>query len=47
MAISGAGPAHYAVVNDPVRAEQISHDVRERLGNQAQVFVARPAPARH
>ncbi len=47
VAISGAGPAHYAVVNDPVQAERISRGVRERLGNRAQVFVARPAPARH
>jgi 4-diphosphocytidyl-2-C-methyl-D-erythritol kinase len=47
LAISGAGPAHYAVVNDPAQAEQISTRVRERLGDRAQVVVASPAPARH
>ena len=46
VAISGAGPAHYAVVNDGARAELIAARVRERLGDRAQVFVARPAPPR-
>ena len=45
VAISGAGPAHYAVVNDPIQAEQISMRVRERLGDWARVIVASPAPA--
>ena len=47
VAISGAGPAHYAIVSDPVQAEQISMRVRDRLGDRARVFVASPAPARH
>jgi 4-diphosphocytidyl-2-C-methyl-D-erythritol kinase len=47
VAISGAGPTHYAVVNDPAQAEQISTRVRARIGDRARVFVASPVPARH
>ena len=46
VAVSGAGPAHYAVVTDPVEAERISVGVRERLGGRARVFVASPVEAR-
>lgn len=46
VAISGAGPVHYAVVDDGAQAELIAARVRERLGDRATVFVARPAPAR-
>ena len=46
VAISGAGPAHYTVVTDPVQAEQISKGLRKRLGDQARIIVASPAPAR-
>ena len=46
VAISGAGPAHYAVLTGEAQAEQVAACVRERLGDRAQVFVARPAPSR-
>jgi 4-diphosphocytidyl-2-C-methyl-D-erythritol kinase len=46
VAISGAGPAHYAVLTGEAKAEQVAACVRERLGDHAQVFVARPAPSR-
>jgi 4-diphosphocytidyl-2-C-methyl-D-erythritol kinase len=45
VVISGAGPAHYAVVSDDVEAEEIAARVRERLDTLAQVFVVSPAPA--
>ncbi|MCD6032966.1 MAG: ispE [Thermomicrobiales bacterium] len=46
VAISGAGPAHYAVVINAAQAERVAARLRERLGDRAQVIVARPAPAR-
>jgi 4-diphosphocytidyl-2-C-methyl-D-erythritol kinase len=46
VAISGAGPAHYAVVTDEAQAEVVATRLRERLGDRARVVVARPAPAR-
>jgi len=46
VAISGAGPAHYAVVDDGARAERVAAGLRERLGDRAHVFIARPAPPR-
>ena len=46
VAISGAGPAHYAPVTDEAPAERIAARLRERLGDRAQVIVARPAPGR-
>ena len=46
VAISGAGPAHYAVVIDAAQAERVAARLRERLGDRAQVIVARPALAR-
>jgi 4-diphosphocytidyl-2-C-methyl-D-erythritol kinase len=46
VAISGAGPAHYAVVTDEAQAEGVATRLRDRLGDRAQVFVARPAPPR-
>jgi 4-diphosphocytidyl-2-C-methyl-D-erythritol kinase len=46
VAISGAGPAHYAVVRDEAQADGVATRLRERLGDRAQVFVARPAPPR-
>jgi 4-diphosphocytidyl-2-C-methyl-D-erythritol kinase len=45
-AISGAGPAHYAVMTDKAQADRVATRLRERLGDRAQVFVASPAPAR-
>ena len=46
VAISGAGPTHYAVVSDEAQAEGVAARLRERLGDRAQVTVARPEPAR-
>ena len=46
VAVSGAGPAHYAVLTGEAQAEQVAACVRERVGDRAQVFVARPAPSR-
>jgi shikimate kinase len=46
VAISGAGPAHYTVVSDAHRAEQIATRLRERLGARARVFVARTVAPR-
>jgi 4-diphosphocytidyl-2-C-methyl-D-erythritol kinase len=46
VAISGAGPAHYAVVTDAPRAERIAERIRELLGDRARVFVARPVAPR-
>ena len=45
-AISGAGPAHYAVVTDAAQAEGVAERLRQRLRDRAEVFVASPAPAR-
>jgi 4-diphosphocytidyl-2-C-methyl-D-erythritol kinase len=46
VAISGAGPAHYAVLTDSTQAEQIATRLRERLGDRVRIFVAKPAPPR-
>jgi 4-diphosphocytidyl-2-C-methyl-D-erythritol kinase len=46
VAISGAGPAHYAVMTDGAQAEGIATRLREQLGDRAQLFVARPSPPR-
>jgi 4-diphosphocytidyl-2-C-methyl-D-erythritol kinase len=46
VAISGAGPAHYAVVTDGTRAEQIAAGLRQRLEDRARVVVASPVPPR-
>ncbi len=46
VALSGAGPAHYAIESDPERAEAIASNLRGRLGAMARVFVARPVPPR-
>jgi 4-diphosphocytidyl-2-C-methyl-D-erythritol kinase len=46
VAISGAGPAHYALVDDGTDAEAVAARLRERLEDHDQVIVARPAPPR-
>jgi 4-diphosphocytidyl-2-C-methyl-D-erythritol kinase len=46
VAISGAGPAHYALFTDATEAERVATRLREPLGDRAQVFITRPAPAR-
>jgi 4-diphosphocytidyl-2-C-methyl-D-erythritol kinase len=46
VAISGAGPAHYTVVDDNALAERIAKCLRTRLGSSAQIFVVAPAPPR-
>jgi 4-diphosphocytidyl-2-C-methyl-D-erythritol kinase len=47
VALSGAGPAHYAMVDDAERAEEIAGGLRERLGNDARVCVVAPLPGRY
>ncbi len=42
VAITGAGPAHYAVVEDGAAAERIAARLRQRLGDWARVMVVRP-----
>jgi 4-diphosphocytidyl-2-C-methyl-D-erythritol kinase len=46
VAISGAGPTHYAVAKDEARAEGVATRLRERLGDRTQVVVASPVPPR-
>ncbi len=46
VAISGAGPTHYTVAADAGQAEGVATRLRERLGDRAKVFVARPTPSR-
>ena len=46
VAISGAGPAHYALVDDRAQADGVAATLRERLGDHTQVFVARPVAPR-
>ena len=46
VAISGAGPTHYTVAAEAGQAEGVATRLRERLGDRANVFVARPTPAR-
>jgi 4-diphosphocytidyl-2-C-methyl-D-erythritol kinase len=45
VAVSGAGPAHFAAVFDPEHAEHIAMRMRERLGPEAFVTTAKPVPA--
>lgn len=45
-ALSGAGPAHYAIVGDPEEASRLAARVRERLGNTKSVFVVAPMEPR-
>jgi 4-diphosphocytidyl-2-C-methyl-D-erythritol kinase len=46
VAISGAGPAHYALVTDADQAQAVAGRLRDRLADRAVVFVVSPAPAR-
>lgn len=43
VALSGAGPSHYAVVHDAEAASTLAHDVRRRLGETAVVFACEAA----
>lgn len=43
VAISGAGPAHYAPFDQPDEARQVAENIRDRLRERAQVYVAQPA----
>lgn len=47
VALSGAGPTHYAVVESDSMARRIARELRRRLGTSARVFVAAPIPARY
>lgn len=42
VALSGAGPAHYSVVDDPGHAARIAANLRAEMGNGATVFVVAP-----
>jgi 4-diphosphocytidyl-2-C-methyl-D-erythritol kinase len=42
VAISGAGPAHYAVTHDREEAERLAYRLRDRLRDRAVIFVVRP-----
>jgi 4-diphosphocytidyl-2-C-methyl-D-erythritol kinase len=44
VAISGSGPAHYAIFTDATEAEHVAGRLRGRLGDRAQVVVSRPTP---
>jgi 4-diphosphocytidyl-2-C-methyl-D-erythritol kinase len=46
VAISGAGPAHYALVTDAGQAQGVAGRHRDRLADRAEVFVVSPAPFR-
>jgi 4-diphosphocytidyl-2-C-methyl-D-erythritol kinase len=46
VAVSGAGPAHYAVEATEAQAERVATHLRDRLGDHAQVFLARPVAPR-
>ena len=46
VAITGAGPAHYAPAADPQDAGRIAERLRDRLRDRARVIVVRPAPPR-
>jgi len=46
VAVSGAGPAHYAVEATEAQAERVATRLRDRLGDHAQVFLARPVAPR-
>jgi 4-diphosphocytidyl-2-C-methyl-D-erythritol kinase len=42
VALSGAGPSHYAVLPDPEAATHLAAALTDALGNAARVFVAAP-----
>ncbi len=42
--LSGAGPAHYAVLDDAQNARALANRLRDELGDRAQVFVSPPLP---
>jgi 4-diphosphocytidyl-2-C-methyl-D-erythritol kinase len=46
VAISGAGPAHYAVVTDAGQVQDVAGRLRDRLADRAEVFIVSPAPSR-
>lgn len=46
VAVSGAGPAHYAPFTERSRAESVADRLRRELRDSAKVFVARPAAER-
>jgi 4-diphosphocytidyl-2-C-methyl-D-erythritol kinase len=43
-AVSGAGPSHYAVLQDPDEADRLASRLEEALGNRARVFTSPPLP---
>jgi 4-diphosphocytidyl-2-C-methyl-D-erythritol kinase len=45
VALSGAGPSHYAVLGDPDAADRLGAELAAALGTSARVFVACPLSA--
>ncbi len=45
VALSGAGPTHYAVLDDPDAAAALAARLRDALADRARVFVSPPLPA--
>lgn len=46
VALSGAGPAHYALLHDREEAKRVAARLRQLLGSSADVIVAAPFPSR-
>ncbi len=46
VALSGAGPAHYAVFTDMPIAQLVKRRLEDRLGEAADIFLTVPVPAR-
>ncbi|MEZ4564996.1 MAG: hypothetical protein R2853_19890 [Thermomicrobiales bacterium] len=46
VALSGAGPAHYAVFTDPATAFLVKRRLEKRLRDAADIFLTVPVPAR-
>ena len=46
VALTGAGPAHYALITDAAMAMLVKRRLEERLGDAAEVFLTVPLPAR-
>ena len=42
VALSGAGPSHYAVLDDPEATDRLARDLAAALGDRARVVAATP-----
>ncbi len=47
VALSGAGPTHYTVLDDMERTTHVAHELRARLGARADIIVAAPLRTRY